>query len=96
MHFIIYAKDKKGALHIRKANREAHLAFLKAQSPVTVCTAGPLLSDDTQMMIGSTLIVEADSLLTVKDWLSQDPYAKAGLTDSLEIHPFTWAIGAPE
>ncbi len=95
MHFIVYAKDKPGALEIRKTNREAHLAFLKQEAAVKVCIAGPLLSDDGQMMIGSTLIVEADNLGAVKDWLKNDPYAKAGLTGELNLHPYIWAIGKP-
>lgn len=96
MYFVIYARDKAGALDIRKTNRDAHLAFLKAPGDVKVCTAGPLLSDDKEMMVGSTLIVEAADLSTVKDWLKNDPYAKAELSESVTVHPFIWAIGAPE
>ena len=94
MHFIIYAKDKIGALPIRQANRDAHLAFLRAKAPVDVCVAGPLLSDAGEM-IGSLLIVEADSQSDVTQWLLQDPYALAGLSETVTVHPYIWAIGKP-
>ncbi|MEE9347774.1 MAG: YciI family protein [Robiginitomaculum sp.] len=94
MHFVIFAKDKAGALDVRMANRDAHIAFLKAGGNVTVKVAGPMLSDDGETMIGSMLIVEAASLLAVKAWAKADPYAKAGLSQSVEILPYNWAIGS--
>jgi uncharacterized protein YciI len=93
MHFVIFAKDKPGALDVRMANRDAHIAFLKAGGAVTVKVAGPMLSDDEDMMIGSMLIVEAGSLSVVQKWAKADPYAKAGLSASVEIRPYNWAIG---
>lgn len=95
MRFIIYSCDKEGALEIRKANRDAHLAFLAMEAPVTVLSAGPWLDDFGETMKGSLLIVEADTLDEVRTWLTADPYAKAGLSESVTIHPFIWAIGAP-
>ena len=94
MYFIVFAKDVAGGLPIRRANRDAHLAWLKADPEVTVHVAGPLLSDDAQMM-GSTLIVEAMSKSAITQWLLSDPYAKAGLTASVEVHGYNWAVGAP-
>lgn len=93
--FIVYSQDKEGALEIRKANRDAHLAFLATEAPVKVLSAGPWLDDTGETMKGSLLIVEADTLGTVRSWLTSDPYAKAGLSESVTIHPFIWAIGAP-
>ena len=95
MKFIIYSRDKDDALAIRKANRDAHLTFLKAKSPVEVLSAGPYLDDGGVTMIGSLLIVEADTIDVVRDWLKHDPYARAGLPKTVNIHPFIWAIGAP-
>lgn len=94
MRFIVHNLDKPDSLHIRQENRDAHLAFLKADGAVKVETAGPLLSDDG-VMIGSMLIVEAEGKATVEAWLKTDPYAKAGLTAESRIHGFLWAIGAP-
>lgn len=94
MRFFILSRDKENSLPMRQKNRDAHLAFLNAQSAVDVQTAGPWLNAAGDMA-GSLLIVDAPDLDTVQDWLSRDPYAKAGLSQSVEIKPFIWAIGAP-
>lgn len=92
MYFIVYAKDKPGHTEMRAANRPDHVAWLKS---CTVPVAGPLLADDNETMIGSMLIVEAESLADVKAMLPNDPYALAGLFESVEVHPWIWALGAP-
>jgi len=96
MKFIIYTQDKADSLQIRKENRDAHLGWLKADTPdIDLLTAGPWL-DDEGVMRGSMLIVEAADKPTVKNWLSNDPYRAAGLTDTTLIKAYIWAIGAPE
>jgi uncharacterized protein YciI len=94
MKFVLYAKDKAGALPIRQANREAHLAFINQPSTVRILTAGPLLNPDGDMC-GSMFVLEAPNEDTVKAWMKNDPYVKAGLFDSAELHPFIWVVGAP-
>ena len=55
--------------------------------------AGPVLSDDGQTMIGSTFVIEFETLNEAKTWATEDPYAKAGLFEHTEIIPFIWLIG---
>lgn len=96
MKFIVYTEDKPDSLHIRKANRDAHLAWLKSDNPdVTLLSAGPWL-DDEDVMRGSMLIVESQNKSTVESWLENDPYKKAGLPGKVMVKAFIWAIGAPE
>lgn len=95
MDFLIYSEDKPDSLHIRKANRDDHLAWLKAPSEVTLLSAGPWL-DDHGKMRGSLVIVSAKDQQTVKDWLAHDPYKIAGLMESVTIKPYKWVIGRPE
>lgn len=95
MRFMIYTEDKPDSLHIRQANRDDHIAWLKAESDVTLLTAGPWL-DDEGTMRGSLLIVDAKDKATVEAWLLTDPYRKAGLTGSVTLKGFLWAIGAPD
>ncbi len=96
MKFIIYTEDKPDSLHIRQANRDAHLAWLKSENAqVTLLTAGPWL-DDEGVMRGSMLIVEADSKYVVENWLEDDPYKKAGLPGNVMVKAFVWAIGSPD
>ena len=92
--FHILAKDKPGALNVRTSNRSAHLAWI-GDYPYAVKTAGPLLSDEGEM-IGSMLLIEAESREALEVLLSEDPYAKAGLFQSVEITPFKGVIGAPD
>ena len=93
MYFIVTCLDKDGALDIRKETRDEHLAFAHANA-ATIKVGGPLLSDDGDM-IGSLLIAEADDKATLETFLAKDPYAKAGLFQSVTIQPWKWVLGAP-
>ena len=50
--------------------------------------AGPLLSDDGERPLGSLLIMEFDDRSQVQAFAEGDPYAKAGLFESVTIRPF--------
>lgn len=90
--FLINARDKDGATSLRQDTRAAHLEWAKA-APLSLLVVGPILSDDEKDMIGSTFIVEADSLDAVQAWQKTDPYVLAGLFKSVEIVPFRWLLG---
>jgi uncharacterized protein YciI len=49
-----------------------------------VTQAGPLL-DDAGEMIGSLVILEVQDMAAAQVWADNDPYAKAGLFDSVEL-----------
>ena len=93
-HYLIYTEDKADSLHIRQANRADHLAWVQGDPRVKLLSAGPWLDDEGDMR-GSLLIVEAESLKTVEDWLEQDPYNKSGLTGFKRVRRFNWLLGAP-
>ena len=96
MDYIIYTEDKPDSLHIRKANREDHLAWLKnPPTGMTLLSAGPWLDSEGEMK-GSLVIVEGDTQEQVETWLLDDPYRKAGLTGSAIVKPYMWVIGRPE
>ncbi|CUH79503.1 YciI family protein [Tropicibacter naphthalenivorans] len=82
MLIALIAKDKKGALQIRKDTREEHLAYLKGTGVVT--QAGPLL-DDAEEMCGSLVVLDVADMAAAKAWAENDPYAKAGLFESVEL-----------
>lgn len=84
MHFVIYCKDKPDHLQVRMDNRPAHVEYLKAHTDKIVA-AGPMLTDDGDGMIGSTLIMEFADRAEAEDWAASDPYAIAGLFSSVEI-----------
>jgi len=90
MLIALIARDKPGALEIRKANRESHLAYIDATGVVN--QAGPLL-DDAEQMIGSLVILDVADMAAAQDWADNDPYAKAGLFESVELIPGKRVIG---
>jgi uncharacterized protein YciI len=93
--FMILSKDVPNGPAIRAAVRQDHLDWLKAPSDCTVLSAGPWL-DDTNAMRGSLLIVKAPSREALNTWMANDPYAKAGLPQDIDVRPFKLVIGRPE
>lgn len=89
MLIALMARDKDGALETRKANRDAHLAYIDATGVVD--QAGPLLDADGQM-IGSLVILDVDDMAAARDWADNDPYAKAGLFQSVDLIPWKRVI----
>lgn len=90
MLIALIARDKSGALETRKANRDAHLAYIDATGVVN--QAGPLL-DDSDQMIGSLIILDVADMAAAQSWADSDPYAKAGLFESVELIPWKRVIG---
>ena len=87
MHYVITCTDKAGSGDIRAANRSAHLAYLESFGD-KVFAAGPTLSDDGSAMTGRVLIVEFDDGEAAKRFTADDPYAKAGLFETVTIRPW--------
>ena len=90
MRVALICLDKPGHLEMRKANREAHLAYLAETGVVEM--AGPFL-DTAGTMCGSLVILEVETLAQAQDWAAADPYAKAGLFQSVEITEWKKVIG---
>ncbi|CUH66228.1 YciI-like protein [Thalassovita autumnalis] len=90
MLIALIAKDKPGALEIRKANRESHIAYLKETG--VVAQAGPLLDGDEQMC-GSLIVLDVADMAAAEDWAANDPYAKAELFASVELIHWNKVIG---
>ena len=88
--FVINFRDKPDAFEIRAAAREAHLAYV-ATLGKQVKLGGPYV-DDQGRMIGSLIIVEADSIEEVRALHDQDPYKLAGLFETSTITE--WRLSA--
>ena len=87
MKFMIYTHDKDNSLDIRKANRKAHLAYIKNHEKVKIIGVGPWLDDTSGDMKGSLLVVEANCINCITAWIENDPYVLAGLPARASIHP---------
>lgn len=89
--FVVYCKDKPGALETRMATRPTHLDYLNSAGLVKA--AGPLL-DDAGSPIGSMLIVEAEDRAAAQTVVDNDPYTLAGLFESAEIQGWRVGVGS--
>ncbi|WP_299950030.1 YciI family protein [uncultured Ruegeria sp.] len=89
MLIALIARDKTGALQTRMDNRAAHLGYIEKTGVVS--QAGPLLDGDA--MIGSLIILDVEDLAAAQAWAANDPYALAGLFDSVELIPWKKVIG---
>jgi uncharacterized protein YciI len=85
--YIIDCIDKPDSAAIRAANRADHLAYLEALGD-RLYAAGPTVSEDGQSMTGSLLIIEFADRAEAERFCAGDPYAKAGLFQSVTIRPW--------
>ena len=90
MLYAVICDDKPGGLELRKANRAAHLQYLKETG--VVAQAGPFL-DAEGAMGGSLLILDVADAAAAEAWAAGDPYAAAGLFAKVEIRPWNRVIG---
>ena len=89
MLIALIALDKPGSLEVRKANREAHIAYLKETGVVQ--QAGPFLSN-TGEMNGSLIVLDVPDMEAAQAWAAGDPYGKAGLFDSVTLRQWNKVI----
>lgn len=89
MFFAVICRDRPGALQTRLDTRAAHLAYI--ESTGIVAMAGPFVEDG--QMCGSLVILDADSLASAQDWAAGDPYAAAGLFESVTVTEWKKVIG---
>ena len=82
MLIALIARDKPGALQTRLDNREAHLAHIEKSGVVS--QAGPFLNEAGEM-IGSLVILDVEDMEAARRWSENDPYARAGLFERVEM-----------
>ena len=90
MRVAVIARDKADALQTRMDNRAAHLAYIEETNVVE--QAGPLL-DAGGEMCGSLIILDVKDMAVAEDWAQNDPYARAGLFESVTLIEWKKVIG---
>ncbi|MGO7900100.1 YciI-like protein [Rhizobium ruizarguesonis] len=96
MLFALLCKDKSGHLNVRMDTRPTHIEHLnKLNAEGTLKIAGPFLDDDGKPC-GSLIIVEAESKEAARALADADPYAKAGLFESVDVKAYNWVFNKPE
>ena len=90
MRIALVTHDKPNHLHIRKENREAHLAYIKKSGVVEM--AGPFL-DAGEKMCGSLIILNVNDMAAAEAWAENDPYNRAGLFETSTLKIWKKVIG---
>jgi len=88
MLYAVICRDKPGHLQTRLETRDSHVAYLKS-TPVVL--AGPFLEGGE--MCGSLVVVEQPDLAAAQEWAAGDPYAHAGLFESVSVTEWKKVIG---
>jgi uncharacterized protein YciI len=90
MLIALICTDKPDHLDKRKANRDAHVAYLKASDCVK--QAGPFL-DGNGDMYGSLIVLDLPDMDAAHAWAAADPYAQAGLFSEVRLEQWNRVIG---
>jgi uncharacterized protein YciI len=94
MWYVIYSTDRPDSLPSRQAARAEHLARLQALlDEGRLLLAGPRPAIDSEDpgpagFQGSLVVAGFDSLEEARAWADADPYAAAGVYQSVEVTPF--------
>ena len=93
MLFYILCTDKPDHHYLTAATRSDHLRYLEQLvTQGRLIVAGPIPSqpsnDPTVPVEGSLIIAEFTNATEAKHWAENDPYAVAGLFESVSIKPY--------
>jgi uncharacterized protein YciI len=86
MLWSVYCLDNPNSGTLRQSTRPTHLAYLEAYKD-RIVYGGALLAADGQTVAGSLLVVNLPDRAAAQKFSDDDPYAKAGLFQSIAIHP---------
>lgn len=92
MHFILECHDKPGALDLRMATRPPHLEYLTSLGD-KITIAGPILGEDGKP-VGSLLILDVADQAEAESIAANDPYAQAGLFQTVTLRPYRKVLPA--
>jgi uncharacterized protein YciI len=87
MIHVFVLMDREDSADLRARVRPEHKACL-ARVADRIAFAGPLLADDGRTMIGSLLAIDFDDRAAAMAWLSDEPFTRAGLYGSVQVHAF--------
>ena len=86
MLFHVSCVDRPGALQVRLDTRPDHLAYLEGIQEKIVF-GGPTFGADGETPNGSVLIIDVEDHAAAEAFCAGDPYAKAGLFESVTVMP---------
>jgi uncharacterized protein len=90
--YVFRGIDHVGSQEIRERWLAEHKVYMRTPAKVKLLHGGPLYNAD-EMVIGSCLIVEADSKSDVESWLSDEPFCRNGLFATRSVDRWGWSYG---
>jgi uncharacterized protein YciI len=95
MLFALICKDRPGALQVRMDTRPRHVEFINGLiAGKKLAFAGPFLDAEGRSN-GSLVVIEAEDQAAAEALAASDPYAQAGLFDSVEVRAWNWVFNKP-
>ena len=94
MLFALICTDKPNSLELRISTRPIHVDYLKSLGK-SLKLAGPFTGADNNPN-GSLVVIEAADHAAAVAMAAADPYAKAGLFQSVDIRPWIWTLNNPD
>jgi uncharacterized protein YciI len=87
MYWLMICRHRANAAELREQNREAHRQHVASGGGglARVLIGSPLTEDDGETPNGNFGILEAPSREAAQAFAENDPYARAGLVESIEI-----------
>jgi uncharacterized protein YciI len=95
MPYAIITKDRADAGDLRQRLRAEHLAYLDAHKH-KLLAAGAQIEDDGTGGFGGILLVDTDDRAEAEAFIEADPFARAGLFDSVKVVRWRKAFFAGE
>lgn len=93
MLFAVRFQDIDDPMPVRKANYDAHMAWL-GENAESIVAAGPLYANGPDSApVGALWLVRADDRAAAERLIAADPFMKAGLRAKTEI--LLWVKGHP-
>jgi uncharacterized protein len=99
MLFIVFGYDDPEKSHLRYENYELHKRHISGAKEfgVNILVGGPLVKeDDSEAMIGSFLLAEAEDKSTIEKLFSADPFKRLQLWKEIRIERFEHRSGSAD
>lgn len=87
MYWLMICRHRPGADELRAAHREAHRAHVASGGGglARVLIGSALTEDDAETPLGNFGVLEAPTREAAQAFAEADPYARAGLVETIEI-----------
>lgn len=87
MYWLMTCRHKPRVADLREQHREAHRQHVSTGGGgiAKVLTGSALTDDDGETPIGNFGVLEAPTRAAARAFAESDPYAKAGIVESIEI-----------